>query len=119
MAAKEPVPRLRAQVDLDIISDQYGFGRSWALTVKTAHGRKYFYLGQDAKVCQRTLGMSPQDLDEAVTGKRRGVMDMTDPRTRQKLARYLLRWILNMLRERGIRNVYAYLMTLQPWELHA
>ena len=54
----------RAAAEIIISAGPYGFGRTWELK---AYGRK-FYLGQDAKVCSRLLGLCPSDVIEAIGG---------------------------------------------------
>jgi hypothetical protein len=45
-----------------ITPSAYGFGKIWTLE---CYG-KSFWLGQDIKVCVRSLGMSPQEVVKAI-----------------------------------------------------
>lgn len=54
----------RAAAEVLISSGPYGFGRTWELK---AYGRK-FYLGQDAKVCSRLLGLDPSQVIKLIGG---------------------------------------------------
>jgi hypothetical protein len=40
----------------------YGFGMDWTLIIEDGDVRKGFFLGQDAKVCDRILNMSPREV---------------------------------------------------------
>ena len=48
--------------DLIINRNGYGFGYDWQMIVTKDEQTKVFYLGQDAKVCCRILGMRPDEL---------------------------------------------------------
>lgn len=54
----------RAAAEIIISAGPYGFGRTWELK---AYGRK-FYLGQDAKVCSRLLGLDPSQVIKLIGG---------------------------------------------------
>lgn len=54
----------RAAAEVLISAGPYGFGRTWELK---AYGRK-FYLGQDAKVCSRLLGLDPSEVIKLIGG---------------------------------------------------
>lgn len=54
----------RAAAEVLISAGPYGFGRTWELK---AYGRK-FYLGQDAKVCSRLLGLDPSHVIKLIGG---------------------------------------------------
>lgn len=54
----------RAAAEVLISAGPYGFGRTWELK---AYGRK-FYLGQDAKVCSRLLGLDPSQVIKLIGG---------------------------------------------------
>lgn len=54
----------RAAAEVLISAGSYGFGRTWELK---AYGRK-FYLGQDAKVCSRLLGLDPSQVIKLIGG---------------------------------------------------
>lgn len=83
------------------ITTTYGFVRSWTLD---AYG-KQFYLGQDIKFCRRVLGAEPTQVAYEL-----GTNDLTEDRTRRRLARYILHSL--DLDKTKLRN-------LQPWELCA
>lgn len=101
--------------ELDLIDDQYGFGRSWMLRVKWGNVfTRCFYLGQDAKVCSRLLGLEPRELAIEVTGVN-APMDLGDEATKSKLATYLLNHIVGLYQGDG--DPYADLLGLEPWEL--
>jgi hypothetical protein len=77
----------------------YGFGHDWTLVVK---GRS-FYLGQDAKFCQRVLGMRGSEVAEAI-----GSNDLSKDTTRRRLAAFIIQ-SLGLDQEQ--------IETLEPWEL--
>ncbi|MEY2888107.1 MAG: hypothetical protein RIT01_591 [Pseudomonadota bacterium] len=54
----------RAAAQIIISAGPYGFGRTWELS---AYGKR-FYLGQDAKVCSRLLGLDPQIVIQKIGG---------------------------------------------------
>ena len=49
--------RVRTKYDLEIEPEGYGFGHNWTLVKKTGKKTNRFWLGQDAKVTSRILGM--------------------------------------------------------------
>jgi len=49
-----------------ISNGAYGFGHTWQLLIKGKNFTKVFYLGQDAKFCNRVLGMEPSDVVSAI-----------------------------------------------------
>jgi len=56
--------KARAAAQIIISAGPYGFGRTWQLE---AFGKR-FYLGQDAKVCSRLLGLDPQTVIKKIGG---------------------------------------------------
>lgn len=94
--------------DLIVTRNGYGFGHDWQLEVTKDGVTKQFYLGQDAKVCQRILGMTTTEVAETV-----GSNDLTIAETRTAIANLILETI-------GVNeDTEDDLMNLQPWELAA
>ena len=56
--------RAAAEIIIGSSAETYGFGRTWQLK---AFG-KLFYLGQDAKVCDRIIGLAPSDVIDVIRG---------------------------------------------------
>jgi hypothetical protein len=54
----------RAAAEIILSAGPYGFGRTWELK---AYGKR-FYLGQDAKVCSRLLGLDPKEVINLIRG---------------------------------------------------
>lgn len=50
------------EVSIKVTNGAYGFGKNWALYCRTAKKERLFYLGQDIKVCNRLLVMSPREV---------------------------------------------------------
>ena len=94
--------------DLIVTKNGYGFGGDWQMIVKKGKRQRVFYLGQDAKVCYRILGMSPKDLAEQI-----GSNDLTKKRTRTAICELILE-SLNVTPEN--ENEF---LNLQPWEIAA
>jgi hypothetical protein len=65
---------------MDIIIVSSVFSHDWVLKF----GNKRFYLGQDVKFCSRVLGMDTSYVAEQIGGS-----DLTDPRLRKKLAKFI------------------------------
>lgn len=82
------------------ITKQYGFAHYWTLVYRN----KYYYLGQDVKVCNRLLGMTP-----GYVAKEIGDNDLTNEKTNKKLARFIVKTI----KERHSIDF----KDLQPWSL--
>lgn len=96
------------EVDLIVTRNGYGFGHDWQLEVTKDGVTKQFYLGQDAKVCSRILGMRGSEVAEVV-----GSNDMRLESTRQAIADLILEAIgVNEENEDEFMN-------LQPWEIAA
>lgn len=74
---------------IDISSQYNGLCHYWSLVLEDKETKRSFYLGQDAKVCSRLLGMPPR----AVV-KRIGTNDPTTPQGNKKLAELILEHIL-------------------------
>lgn len=94
--------------DLIVTRNGYGFGHDWQLEVTKDGVTKEFYLGQDAKVCSRILGMRPSEVAEEV-----GSNDMRLQETRQAIANLILEAI-GVTKENEDK-----FMELQPWEIAA
>ena len=96
------------KTDLIITRNGYGFGSDWQLLVTKDEKQKVFYLGQDAKVCHRILGLTPKDLVNKI-----GSNDLTKESTRQAIANLILEAI-------GVTpDNEDELFNLQPWEIAA
>ena len=96
------------ETELLITQNGYGFGHDWQLLVKKDNRQKVFYLGQDAKVCHRILGIRPSELAEII-----GSNDLRLEETRQKICDLILEAIgVNPDNENEFFN-------LQPWEIAA
>ena len=96
------------KTDLIISRNGYGFGYDWQLVVIKGKKIKTFYLGQDAKVCHRILGMSPNELIQEI-----GSNNLNLKQTRQKIGNLILEAIgVNSENENDLFN-------LQPWEIAA
>ena len=81
--------------------NSYGFGMNWALE---CYG-KSFWLGQDAKVCHRLLGMTPREVIAKI-----GTAEIEKPSGNKKLAKLICR-------ELGVKR--SNVNTFEPWSLSA
>ena len=54
----------------------YGFGHDWQLQLTKDNVSKVFYLGQDAKVCSRILGMSATEMESSGLIPNRNIDDL-------------------------------------------
>jgi len=97
------------KTELIITRNGYGFGYDWQLMIsKKGKEPKMFWLGQDAKVCHRILGMSPAELINEI-----GSNDFRLKETRQNVCNLILEAIgVNSDNENK-------LFELQPWEIAA
>ena len=96
------------KTDLLITRNGYGFGHDWQLIVTKGKKEKVFYLGQDAKVCHRILGMTCKELINEI-----GSSDLTKKQTRQKIGDLILEAI-------GVTSENENeLFNLQAWEIAA
>lgn len=96
------------EVDLIITRNGYGFGHDWQLEATKNGVTKQFYLGQDAKVCSRILGMTPSELTTEI-----GSNDLRLIETRQAIANLILEAV-------GVNEENEdQFMELQPWEIAA
>jgi hypothetical protein len=96
------------EVDLIITRNGYGFGYDWQLEVTKGDMTKVFYLGQDAKVCSRILGMRPSEVADVV-----GSNDLTLKETRESIADLILEAV-------GVTEENEdEFFNLQPWEIAA
>ena len=94
------------KTELLITRNGYGFGDNWQLSVTKGKKHKVFYLGQDAKVCYRMLGLSPKELTNEI-----GSNDLTKKETRQAICDLILDAIgITPENENKLFN-------LQPWEI--
>jgi len=87
----------------------YGFGHDLFLVLPETKTlpEQSFFLGQDAKICYRLLGMCPQDVARYLK-ERVGTCDLKTVRANRELARLIVKACGGM---RVIRN-------LSPWALH-
>ena len=96
------------QVDLIVTRNGYGFGYDWQMSVKRGEEEKIFYLGQDAKVCSRILGMTGREVAQHV-----GSNDLNLLSTRQAIAEMILQTF-------GVTDDNEdELFNTPPWELAA
>lgn len=65
-----------------ITTGQYGFGKIWVLE---CYG-KSFYLGQDAKVCSRVLGLTPREIVQRI-----GTPEIETDKGNLKLAKFIVK----------------------------
>ena len=79
--------------------NSYGFGKNWVLE---CYG-KSFWLGQDAKVCHRLLGMTPQQVVAEI-----GTAEIETESGNRKLARLIVKTA-------GVTR--SNVRELQPWSL--
>jgi hypothetical protein len=66
----------------------YGFGHDWQLQLTKDQVPKTFYLGQDAKVCSRILGMNATEMEREGLIPNRNI---DDPETNKALAWLIVR----------------------------
>ena len=78
---------------------------NWTLVQKSKGQTRSWYLGQDAKFCNRVLGLEPRDVVQAI-----GDNDLSKASTRKRLARFIMAEL--NLSSRELRN-------LRPWQLAA
>jgi hypothetical protein len=94
--------------DLIITRNGYGFGFDWQLSVTKNGETKRFYLGQDAKVCSRILGMTTSELVNEI-----GSNDLNLKETREKIADLILEAV-------GVTpDKEDEFMEMQPWMIAA
>jgi hypothetical protein len=102
------VHKQQIKADLIVTPNGYGFGGDWQLSIERGHIKKVFFLGQDAKVCHRILGLNPREVAQEI-----GSNDLTKSSTRKALAGLILQaFNVNEENENELFN-------LQPWELAA
>lgn len=70
----------------------YGFGHDWQLQLTKNQVPKVFYLGQDAKVCRRILGMEPSEMERSGLIPNRNI---DDPETNEALAWLIIESVSN------------------------
>lgn len=95
-------------VTLEVNAVHYGQGfvvHNWVLVSKHKGETRSWYLGQDAKFCERVLGMSPRYVADCI-----GDNDLRKPKVRRRLASFIMAQ-LNMT-SKDLNN-------LQPWQLSA
>lgn len=96
------------KADIIVTVNGYGFGHDWQLEVTKGDETKMFYLGQDAKVCSRILGMRGSEIADIV-----GSNDMRLESTRQAIANLILEAV-------GVtEDNEDEFFNLQPWEIAA
>jgi hypothetical protein len=61
------------------------FGRKWHLVLEREGEIKRLYLGQDAKVCSRLLGLTPSEVIDKIGGR-----DLSDEKNLKRLALLIL-----------------------------
>jgi len=86
----------------------YGGGfvvHNWTLVQTTKGQTRSWHLGQDAKFCKRVLGLEPGYVARCI-----GDNDLSNPKTRRRLARFIMAEL--NISSRELRN-------LQPWQLSA
>jgi hypothetical protein len=94
--------------DLIITRNGYGFGFDWQLSVTKNGVTKNFYLGQDAKVCSRILGMESSEVMDIV-----GSNNLALKETREKIADLILEAV-------GVTpDKEDEFMEMQPWMIAA
>ena len=88
------------------ITSNYGFDHNWTLVLTKSNGlTKSFYLGQDVKFCSRVLCMEPHQVIDGI-----GSRDLSNPKTKAKLARFIVNTLELSFRE---------LFKQEPWALCA
>jgi hypothetical protein len=99
---------------LDTTPNGYGFGHDWTLVVTYAGQTQRFWLGQDAKVCYRLLGMNGRELADAL--ELACPVDMTEQRVLDTVGTYILAALLGTYQGGDDRDAVADLMACEPWQ---
>ncbi len=104
------------KVDLLSVPNRYGFGRDWTLKVSRGSKSRSFWLGQDAKVTSRILGM---DMRDAVDYYSKKANSKDFDKVRKFIAEDILATILYNDSERDIADadVDKLLKDAQDWSL--
>lgn len=93
----------------------YGFGHDWQLELIKNQVPKTFYLGQDAKVCGRILGMSATEMENQGLIPNRNI---DDPETNKALAWLIIEAVSNEADD--IEEVAEALYNeANPWDIAA
>jgi hypothetical protein len=93
----------------------YGFGHDWQLQLTRDNIPKTFYLGQDAKVCHRILGMSATEMENEGLIPNRNI---DDPETNKALAWLIIEALTNDKQyiEEVAEDIYE---SANPWDIAA
>lgn len=93
----------------------YGFGMDWTLIIEDGDKRKGFFLGQDAKVCSRMLGMSPREVIFEIADRAGKDMDWAARIDEEEQSEILAQIILDAFTygDDDVREM----MGLEPWVL--
>jgi len=93
----------------------YGFGHDWTLNVSDGKKKASFWLGQDAKVFSRILGMNN---DSAVDYYAEKAGSRVWEKVQKLIAGDVIRAVLGLEQGERITSVHIKkLMTAQAWEL--
>lgn len=94
-------------VTIEVSAVNYGgfVAHNWTLVSKHKGQVRQWHLGQDAKFCQRVLGMSPSYVAECI-----GDNDLRKPKTRRRLAMFIMAQLRLTTKE---------LKNFQAWQLSA
>jgi len=96
------------KADIIVTRNGYGFGYDWQLEVTKGDITKVFYLGQDAKVCSRILGIDCSEIADIV-----GSDDMRLESTREAIGNLILEAV-------GVTEENEdEFFNLRPWEIAA
>jgi hypothetical protein len=93
----------------------YGFGMDWTLIIEDGDKRKGFFLGQDAKVCSRMLGMSPREVIFEIADRAGKDMDWAAHIEEEEQSE-ILAWIILDCFTHGEKDV-SDMMELDSWVL--
>ena len=101
--------------DLDARPNAYGFGRDYTLTlIDTTTGRmRPFFLGQDAKVFSRMLGMDMRDAVDYYTKKAKS-------RDFSKVKKLIAKDIISTITDGDLSQakLRSLMQNAQDWDLH-
>ena len=90
---------------IEISVGDYGFSHNWTLVIADNKVNKSFFLGQDVKFCSRVLGVSSEDIIDAI-----GTAEIQTEAGSKKLAKFIVQHL-------GLTP--SKIKRLQPWELCA
>ena len=92
----------------------YGFGHDWQLQLTNDQGiMKQLYLGQDAKVCRRIIGINEGEVQNLIGGN-----NIDDPEINENLA-WLIIESVSADPDQDREEVAEALFEAQPWEIAA